>query len=151
VFVATATNLARGDTNERPDVYVYDLTTNSIELISRTDSGTAGNGPSSRPAISDTGRFVAFDSTASDLICTRRCRSRDRDHNLVSDVFLLDRQRGRMRRLSQDITGLPWWESSIGPALDGAGRLGAFSSRHAGDAGDVHADFDLFVLPLRNE
>jgi Tol biopolymer transport system component len=152
-FVSTATNLTPDDTNERPDIYVFDLNSESIELLSRTPSGKAGNGASSRPAISEAGRFVAFDSTASDLVCTRRCASRDQDHNLVSDVFLLDRNRGRIRRLSQELTGQPWWEPSVGPGLDAAGRLVTFSSRHAGNSGDARADFDLFVvnLPRENE
>ena len=146
VFVSTATNLAPGDTNDAPDVYTYALESKSVELVSRTPSGKAGNGASVRPAASDSGRFVAFDSTASDLICSGRCAARDRDHNLVSDVFVLDRESGRMRRYSQDVTGEPWWTPSIGPALDGAARVIAFSSRHALDARDVRADFDLFVL-----
>jgi len=147
-LVSTATNLAQEDTNETPDVYAYDLKSESIELLSRTPGGKAGNGASSRPAISGTGRFVAFDSTASDLMCTRRCTARDGDHNLVSDVFLLDRERGRMRRLSHEVNGDPWWAPSIGPALDGAARLMTFSSRRAIDSGDVRADFDLFVLQV---
>jgi Tol biopolymer transport system component len=146
VFVSTATNLARGDTNDAPDVYAYALESESVELVSRTPSGKAGNGASVRPASSGSGRFVAFDSTASDLICNGRCAARDRDHNLVSDVFVLDRESGRMRRYSQEVTGEPWWTPSIGPALDGAARVLAFSSRHAIDARDVRADFDLFVL-----
>ena len=146
VFVSTATNLAPGDTNDTPDVYTYALESKSVELVSRTPSGKAGNGASVRPAASDSGRFVAFDSTASDLICSGRCAARDRDHNLVSDVFVLDRESGRMRRYSQEVTGEPWWTPSIGPALDGAARAIAFSSRHAIDARDVRADFDLFVL-----
>jgi Tol biopolymer transport system component len=150
-FVSTATNLTPQDTSDRPDIYVYDLNSESIELLSRTPSGKAGNGVSSRPAISEDGRFVVFDSTASDLVCTRRCASRDQDQNLVSDVFLLDRNRGRIRRLSQELTGQPWWEPSVGPALDAAGRLVTFSSRHAGNTGDARADFDLFVVNLPRE
>jgi hypothetical protein len=42
-FVSTATNLTSGDTNERPDVYAYDLNRGSIELVSRTRNGKAGN------------------------------------------------------------------------------------------------------------
>jgi Tol biopolymer transport system component len=154
-FASLATNLARGDTNRSADVYVHDRATGSVELLSRTGDGKAGNGPSSRPAISESGRFVAFDSTASDLICARRCGPGGSDHNLVSDVFLLDRsaaeagalrgEGGRLRRVSRECDGSPWWEQSAGPAIDGAGELVAFSSRHATDPGDLRADFDLFL------
>jgi Tol biopolymer transport system component len=144
-FVSTATNLAKDDANAKPDIYAYDLTSGSIELISRTPKGKAGNGSSLRPAMSATGRFVAFDSTASDLICSSRCGAQHQDHNLVSDVFLLDRENGQMLRLSQEITGSPWWEPSVGPAMDARARLLVFSSRHAMNLDDIRADFDLFV------
>ena len=150
-FVSTATNLAPGDTNERPDVYTYDVSSGTLELVSRTRTGKAGNGASARPAVSETGRFVAFDSVASDLMCARGCAARDQDHNLVRDVFLLDRESGGMKRLSQGPEGMPWWESSGGPALDGAGRIVAYTSRHARDSGDLRADFDLFVMKTRND
>jgi TolB protein len=144
-FATLATNLARGDTNRSADVYVYDRASGGVELFSRTGDGKAGNGASLRPAISESGRFVAFDSTASDLIRARQCGPNESDHNLVSDVFLLDREHGRMRRLSRNRDRSPWWEQSAGPDIDGAGELVAFSSRHATDAGDLRADFDLFV------
>jgi hypothetical protein len=56
-----------------------------------------------------------------------------------------------MRRVSQELTGLPWWEQSRGPAIDGTGELVSFSSRHATDRNDIRADFDLFIRHLRNE
>lgn len=144
-FVTLATNLARGDTNRSADVHIYDRVTGGVELLSRTGNGKAGNGASARPAISEDGRFVAFDSTASDLVDARQCEPDESDQNLVSDVFLLDREHGRMHRLSRNRDGSPWWEQSAGPAIDGAGELVAFSSRHATDAGDLRADFDLFA------
>ena len=65
-------------------------------------------------------------------------------------MFLLDRGRGRITRLSQELTGEPWWESSAGPALDAGGRLVTFSSRHAEDSSDLRADFDLFILNIKS-
>lgn len=147
-FVSTATNLHAADRNERPDVYFHDLRSGWVELLSRTPRGMAGNGVSLRPAISETGRYVAFDSGASDLVCSGRCAG-DYDHNLVNDVFLLDRETGLMRRLSQYAPGRPWWELSVGPALDATGRIVVFSSRHATDGDDVDALFDLFVVNTR--
>jgi Tol biopolymer transport system component len=146
VFVSTATNLARGDRNVRPDIYSYDLRTGSVELLSRSLRGNAGNGASVRPAISENGRYVAFDSSASDLVSNGSGGSTDRDHNLVNDVFLLDRRTGLTSRLSQEGPGRPWWEPSAGPAMDANARVVVFSSRHATDEGDVNADFDLFIL-----
>jgi Tol biopolymer transport system component len=150
-FVSTATNLVREDTGRRPNVYVYDLQTDAFELVSRTRRGGAGDGPSGRPAISETGRFVAFDSTASDLLCARSCGARERDHNLVADVFVLDRELKVMRRASEEQTGQQWWVPSVGPALDAASGVVTFSSRHPTDPGDTRADFDLFVRRLSQQ
>jgi Tol biopolymer transport system component len=145
-FVSAATNLQPGDRNDRPDVYFYELRSGRLELLSRTPRGMAGNGASLRPAISETGRYVAFDSGASDLVCSGRCASGDYDHNLVNDVFLLDRQTGLTSRLSQYAPRRPWWEPSIGPAVDATGRVVVFSSRHATDEDDVDGLFDLFMV-----
>jgi Tol biopolymer transport system component len=145
-FVATATNLVRGDTSDSPDVYVYDRQADSLELVSRTRRGRAGDGSSMRPTISETGRFVAFDSGASDLLCGRSCGPHQRDHNLVADVFVFDRELRSMRRLSLGPTSRHWWEPSVGPAMDASSDVVAFSSRHPTGAADVRADFDLFIL-----
>jgi hypothetical protein len=111
-------------------------------LISRTPSGQAGNGVSRHPALSGDGRFVVFQSEASDLTCVR-CGSADRDINLVADIFRHDRQTGKTELISRDRT--PWMEPSIGPAVDRTGRIVAFASRHPRDRADDRHDYDLFV------
>jgi hypothetical protein len=61
-------------------------------------------------------------------------------------VFVADAVTGVVERVSGlDPAGGPWWEASIGPALDAAGRYVAFSSRHPIDADDVGSDYDLMV------
>ena len=144
-FVSDATNLAKGrDDNRSPDVFVRDTLRNVTELISRgADSKNAGNGASLHPAISSDGRFVVFQSEASDLVCARRCPAPDRDINLVADIFVRDRLSGTTRRVSR--AREPWMEPSLGPAIDGSGAVIAFSSQHPTDSGDDREDYDLFV------
>ena len=50
------------DTNDHPDIYVRDMSTNTTRLVSRADgqSGAVSDGRSSEPAISPNGRLVAF-------------------------------------------------------------------------------------------
>jgi hypothetical protein len=98
---------------------------------------------SSQPAVTADGRFVVFESDASDILCARRCGAHERDTNLVGDAFVLDRQTGTTRRLSRGRS--PWIEPSIMPAIDGAGNVIAFLSRHPMDALDDRDDFDLFL------
>ena len=145
-FTSTATNVVRSGITNRSQVYIYDTEREESELVSRTPQGRPGNSDSSMPAVAGSGRFVVFQSTASDLLCAIRCAPSERDDNLVSDVFVLDRQTSRMHRLSRGPGRELWWTSSVGPVLDAAGRVFAFSSRHPTGPGDDSADFDLFVL-----
>ena len=88
--------LVRRDDNRSADVFVRDLQDHSTTLVSRSAGGGSGNGASVSPAISADGRFVAFQSTASDLVCARRCAAATDDINLLPDVFLLDRVTNEM-------------------------------------------------------
>jgi Tol biopolymer transport system component len=144
-FVSAASNLVTGDDNESPDVFVADWQLGSMELVSLSARRRSGNDASSNPAISADGRFVAFHSEASNLPCTARGACAMEDINLLPDVFLFDRQTKAMTRISGDEAG-PWMEASVGPALDAAARVVAFSSRHPVDGGDRQNDFDLFIV-----
>jgi Tol biopolymer transport system component len=145
-FTSTATNIVQSHVSNLSQVYLYDTEQEKSELVSRTPQGRPGNGVSSMPAVAESGRFVAFQSAASDLTCALRCGSGERDDNLVSDVFVLDRQTSHVHRLSRGPGPELWWASSAGPALDAAGRVFAFSSRHPTGPEDDRADFDLFVV-----
>lgn len=144
VFASAAANLVAGDRNGAEDVFVRDLATETTSLVSRSAAGGSSNGPSRLPAVSADGRFVVFQSTASDLVCARRCRGADRDINLVADVFLADRHERTIVRLSRD-GDAPWMAPSGGPAIDARGRIIAFSSFHPTGADDVRHDADAFV------
>ena len=148
-FVSEATNLA-GRRSREAGVFLRDLQARTTTLVSRTPEGDAANGRSARPAISADGRFIAFQSDASNLECGKRCAPEDEDINLLWDVFVLDRDRGVIVRESRDDSG-GWMEASRGPALDGSGRVLAFSSRHPIDALDQGEDFDLFVKVATGE
>ena len=142
-FVSSATDLVAGDRNDVSDVYLRDLVTSTTRLVSAAGDRT-GDGGSTSPALSHTGRFVAFQSEASDLVCREHCRPADQDVNLVSDVFVFDRDSRLVARLSVDQDG-GWMEPSVRPAMDPSGRMVVFSSRHPTDEQDLGNDSDLFV------
>jgi Tol biopolymer transport system component len=79
----SAAALDATDTNGVRDVYVRDNHTAAISRVSVATNGIAGDAASADPAISDNGRFVAFESSASNLSAN--------DINGVSDVFWHDR------------------------------------------------------------
>jgi Tol biopolymer transport system component len=92
-FTSIATNLVVGDTNHRADVFVRDRAAGRTARISVNSTGGQGNGASREPAVSATGRYVAFTSHASNLVA--------RDPNgHGSDVFVRDRKTGRTHLVS---------------------------------------------------
>jgi Tol biopolymer transport system component len=142
-FVSEATDLVRGDGNRAPDIFLFDASTRTTALVSRSEGGSSANGTSRHPVISAGGTIVSFQSDASDLTCSRRCAAEIRDINLVADVFVYDVRTRVVRRIS---TGRrSWREPSIGPSLDATGAVIAFSSRHPRDSRDDGDDYDLFV------
>lgn len=66
-FSSYATNLVSGDTNSNQDVFIHDRNTGQTVRVSVPDSGGEANGGSSNPDISANGRYVAFDSHATNL------------------------------------------------------------------------------------
>ncbi len=79
-FASEATNLVPGDNNGAPDVFIRDRRTDTTRRLSIGPGGIQGNEYSFNPAISADGRFVAFWSTASNLVSN--------DTNGVADVFV---------------------------------------------------------------
>ncbi len=147
-FVSEASNLTRESASRTAQIYVQDLSTRITELVSRTPSGRPTNGPSLRPALSQDGVTVAFQSLASNLVCEGKCQGGQPDINLVWDVFVCDRFARRTARVSTDI-GEEWMENSRAPSLDDAGQVLTFGSRHPIDGCDEARDEDLYVYRLR--
>jgi len=83
-FGSPADNLSAEDNNAYDNIFVRDLTANTLTLASRATgaAGTAGDDDSSGPALSGNGRYAAFASDANDL-------SED-DVNTYTNVFLRD-------------------------------------------------------------
>jgi len=78
-FHSIASNLVPGDTNTY-DVFVHDRQTGQTTRVSVDSAGYQGNFGSGNPSISADGRYVAFDSDASNLV--------PGDTNGYSDVFV---------------------------------------------------------------
>lgn len=66
-FSSFATDLVAGDTNAYDDVFVRDRASHLTQIASTTTQLDLANGFSGRSALSDDGRYVAFDSTATNL------------------------------------------------------------------------------------
>jgi hypothetical protein len=127
-FVSAATNLVDGDTNDAYDVFVKDLQSGVILLISTDVNGGHSDGASYQAVISDDGRYVAFASDATNLVAG--------DTNNVTDVFVKDLQTGDLTRASTDssgsqgngASGFQAFRSYRNIALSNDGRYVAFTS-----------------------
>ncbi len=142
-FVSAASNLGPGDGNRQTDVYVRNLDTGVVTLVSHTRRGKAGNGASYQPALSANGQFVVFVSEASDLVSDPEA-PHVVDDNLLADVFLTNLRTGRIERVSGG-TDRVWWSSSEAPALSEDGTTVVFKSTEPIHPRDLDNDFDLFI------
>ena len=137
-FDSAATNLVAGDTNTDLDIFVHDLLSGATERASVSSAGVEGNSHSSHPAISADGRYVAFESTASNLVTG--------DTNLRSDIFVHDRQSGATVGVSVDSLGAQGNKDSYGASISSDGRFVAFGSASTNlVAGDTNNFDDAFV------
>ncbi|MBI3846342.1 MAG: PD40 domain-containing protein [Planctomycetes bacterium] len=142
-FNCQATNLVPGDTNGMEDVFVHDQMTGATTRVSVDSAGVEGNAHSFLPSISADGRFVAFNSQATNLV--------PGDANATDDIFVHDRATGATVRVSVDSAGGEgnggtYYSSSVNPSISADGRFVAFQSSASNlvpdDTNDVR---DIFV------
>ncbi len=124
-------------------VYLYDAQTGSNVLVSRNYySGSAAAGDSANADISADGRFVVYESMASDIV--------PNDRNNARDVFLFDRITGTTTLLSASCNRPATGDSfSEAPMFTGDGQTVVFYS-FASDltTNDFNVGGDLFTLKL---
>jgi Tol biopolymer transport system component len=79
-FDSFAENLITNDTNDTTDVFVRDRTRRRTVRVSLTNAGAEGNSASEYPLLSANGKFVAFQSTATNLV--------GNDTNATTDIYV---------------------------------------------------------------
>lgn len=129
-FVSSATNLVPGGTTGLPLVFVRDLQTNATVLVGKNSAGEQADNECDAPAISDDGRFVVFESTATNLASPTTAgrkhiyiHDRDADGNTVFDepagVVTLRVSNGLSGEANSDSTS---------PAISGNGQFVVFAT-----------------------
>ena len=126
-FTSSSSTLVPNDTNGCRDVFVHDRSTGTTELVSVSSSGVQGNSDSGAKdyyardlAISGDGRYVAFYSTASNLVSG--------DTNGMRDVFIRDRVLGKTELVSLLPGGSNGSYSGSGVSISDDGRYVAFNA-----------------------
>jgi Tol biopolymer transport system component len=137
-FASTAGNLVPDKTSPWYDVFMHDRQTRETTRVSLAWDGLQGAGDSYNPSLSADGRFVAFESSAPNLVTG--------DSNNFKDVFVHDRRTGQTTRVSLADNGAQGNAGSGSPALSGDGRFVAFVSRASNLVNDdTNGQDDVFV------
>ncbi|HWJ07688.1 MAG TPA: hypothetical protein VNS57_18060, partial [Steroidobacteraceae bacterium] len=140
-FVSSATSIVSSDTNGATDVFVRDRLNGTVERVSVSSTGSQGNGDSNRVDLSGDGRYVAFESGASNLVTG--------DSNGRNDIFVHDRQTGTTRRVSVSSTGAEANSFSTQPSISRDGQVVGFVSFASNLVpNDTNRENDVFVHVL---
>lgn len=140
-FYSEASNLVAGDTNRVGDLFAHDLQTGTTTRVSIRSNGAQGNRISYDARISRDGRFVAFDSDATNLV--------EGDTNGRGDIFVHDRQTGNTARPSTDRSGVEGNNGSHASRISGDGQFIAFDSEANNLVpGDTNRETDVFIASL---
>jgi len=98
-FASSSNNFVPGVANVNSEIYVKNLVTGAITLVSADANGVAGNGSSSLPQFSPDGAKVAFASGSGNLI--------PGGTNGSEQVYLKDLTSGAVTLVSADVNGVP--------------------------------------------
>ena len=135
LFESSASDLVAGDTNNASDIFVRDLGSGLTTLVSVSTNGTSGNGTSRGSVMTGDGRYVAFVSTATNLV--------SRDTNNSADVFVRDLQAGKTTLVSVGAS-----TNSESPEITPDGRYVVFYSTATNLVPGVTTTGEIYVRDL---
>ena len=140
-FYSDADNLIADDTNAVGDVFLHDDVSGTTTRVSIDSKLLQTTGVSHNPAISIDGRYIAFQSAATNLF--------PGDNNGVQDIYLRDTIAGNMARVSIGLGGADSDGFSALPWISQGGRFVAFFSGATNlVAGDTNSQTDVFIRDM---
>jgi Tol biopolymer transport system component len=119
-FRSQSTNLLAADTDSAFDIYLKNLSSGTLRLVSADASGAGGNGASTTPMISADGTLVAFRSSATNLTAA--------DTDSIYDILVKNLATGTVTLASVTSTGTKSNGSSVNPSLSADGSAVAFGT-----------------------
>ncbi len=145
-FQSFSNNLVTGDTNGVDDIFVRDLWGGTTSRISTGTSGIQGNAgntiSSSTISISADGRFVTFNSYATNLVVG--------DNNGYEDIFLRDTSLNTTALISIGLNEIAGNGRALGSSISANGRFVAFSSTASNlIIGDTNVNQDIFIRDIQ--
>jgi Tol biopolymer transport system component len=137
-FESRSSNLVSGDTNTSSDIFVRDIQAGTTTLVSSSTNGILGDRDSFDPQLSADGRFVAFESYATNLVAG--------DTNDLPDIFVRDRLLGTTTRVSLGLLGAEGNGECHDASITADGRYVAFASGSSNLVqNDSNSMRDIFV------
>lgn len=141
-FYSFATDLVAGDTNNAPDIFLHHVPSGVTTRVSEAPGGANASGGSRYPVLSYFGRYVAYESSASNLVAD--------DTNGVRDVFYFDKDTGVTTRVSTSASGDEGDGESLDAFISPDGRYVAFESTATNLVpGDTNGRSDVFVKDMQ--
>ena len=143
VFASSATDLVSGDTNGKEDVFLRDMVTGTTTLVSVGTGVNDGDSDSAR--VSDDGKFVVFESDATNLVAG--------DTNGENDLFVRDLVAGTTTRVSVGYeNGNNNQEAALGGTsgvISADGTKVVFVTSSSLAASDSNSSSDIYVRDLQ--
>lgn len=138
VYESDATNLVPDDSNQARDIFLRDRMSGTTQRLSGAGGGSGGDRGSFGPSISGNGRFVAFESDATNLV--------PGDTNDARDIFVRDLETDVTQRITMGERLAQPDDSSYAPTISADGQVVAFSSRASNLVpGDTNGSEDIFI------
>ena len=119
-YYCTSDAILDDDVNGERDIFLFDRETGANELVSISSTGAQANDLCNTPKLTSDGRYVAFESDASNLV--------PGDTNGAEDVFVRDRQLGETYRVSVSSSGAEGNDDSDAASISDDGRFVTFAS-----------------------
>lgn len=139
LFASSASNIIANDTNNSSDLFMFDLVANSYERVNISAAGAQANAGASYAAISQDGRFIAYNTTATNIL---------NDGGPGGHVpVIYDRLNRVVERVSVSSTGqLVGDAGGMTPSISADGKIVAFST-YSGQLvpNDTNNKYDVFV------
>ena len=141
VVFQSATNQVGIDTNSKVDIFLRDRVAGTTEKVSTASNGDQADGPSSDAHVSDNGRFIVFESDATDLTSAV-------DKVERADVFRRDRTLATTILVTRNTASNVANEGGNDPRVSADGNKVAFSSESTNLAADSNGTQDTFVRDI---
>jgi len=143
-FLSGAIDLVPGDSNHPQEVFLRDMVAGTTQMVSLNNAGAPGNSPSNGQAITPDGRYLVFESNATNL-------TSGAFNAFNTNIFVRDLQAGTTSLVSANATnGNPGNGSSHDAVISDNGHYVVFDSM-ASDlvSGDNNNQSDIFRRDLQ--